>query len=258
MLPTCSRCARRNLPEQCVYHPAPLTRPKSDISVVPTSAASGLVSPTPTLPSYQLPSLQTSERAARTETPATQPSESGSKPQERELSEYLPSATGFFGATSSVALFADHTNSIRVETDVTSLCVPASVTAARIQRGMEVLALLSDVPFYEKMIARWFKLNPGGVIIEPFVAQWTSELWKSHHKVLRSQDPDGLRSLSELLWRNTQTQLKFDNKTTPREWLSMSTGSNLRWEVVGIIFILVGLLNLTLLGKIWLKESHIV
>ncbi|KAF1840198.1 uncharacterized protein K460DRAFT_348380 [Cucurbitaria berberidis CBS 394.84] len=26
MLPTCGRCARRNKPEQCVYHPAPLTK----------------------------------------------------------------------------------------------------------------------------------------------------------------------------------------------------------------------------------------
>lgn len=76
--PVCGRCARRNKPDQCVYHPAPLTKPRQSpgaqkISVTPirtsgtplplsieTNQRNGLVSP----PHSNTPSLYTREFSA--------------------------------------------------------------------------------------------------------------------------------------------------------------------------------------------------
>lgn len=41
-LPTCGRCSRRNKPEACIYHPAPLTKARGSSAL---SALSGLSEP---------------------------------------------------------------------------------------------------------------------------------------------------------------------------------------------------------------------
>jgi hypothetical protein len=55
---------------------------------------------------------------------------------------------------------------------------------------------------------------------------------------------EGLRQMSEKVWSNTMKPLSniLNRQTTPREFVANITGDNLRWEVVGIILTLVGLL----------------
>lgn len=44
-----------------------------------------------------------------------------------------------------------------------------------------------------------------------------------------------MQRLSELIWRNTQTPVVFDGRTSPSEWIALWSGPNIRWEVIAII-----------------------
>ncbi|TKA77154.1 hypothetical protein B0A49_03641 [Cryomyces minteri] len=48
--------------------------------------------------------------------------------------------------------------------------------------------------------------------------------------------------MSEAVWQNTQRSMVFDGTTTAREWAAKATGVHLRWEVIGLVFSVVGLI----------------
>jgi hypothetical protein len=160
-----------------------------------------------------------------------------------------PATTEFLGFTSYSSILAEHSTGLGLESQESNVGTPFNISLHHIKKGTEILALLIDMPLWERFIDRWFKLCPGVVVIEPMVRQWASELWQVHKKTLQSGKPDKLEELSVLVWQNTQSAVVFNRETTPREWVSKSTGVNLRWETVGTLFTIIGLLALTLMGK---------
>ena len=38
-----------------------------------------------------------------------------------------------------------------------------------------------------------------------------------------------------LQWRNTQSPLAYNGNTSPKQWILLSTGANIRWDVIGLI-----------------------
>lgn len=280
-MPTCGRCARRNMAEQCVYHPAPLSKA---LPTPHTSEASP--SPRPNLqicdtnPDTTSESLVTvSESAGRSnyhetlaeESLQVQPhsrSQRGVEDNQRTIQQSLTqtlgfsttsqSSPGFLGATSYSAILAENETNIGItSTDAGAGHGSfAAVSQTHVQKGAEMLLLLKDMPLFDRFIDRWFSLSRGIVVIEPMVKQWAASLWACHHKVLQSQRPDSMIKLSEVIWLNTLNPLKFNGKTTPREFVAIGTGENLRWEVVGIIFSVVGMLAMTLLDGDSIFLSH--
>jgi hypothetical protein len=105
----------------------------------------------------------------------------------------------------------------------------------RIQRGVEVLRLLKYTPHYIRFIYRLFENGPGILLLPPMTETWAKGIWTAFGPALESQDPEKMKSLSALIWKNSASSLVFDGNTTPTEWINLSTGNNLRWEVVGII-----------------------
>lgn len=152
---------------------------------------------------------------------------------------------GFFGATSYSCIFSEGLGNL--EAASAGLEAPQTldmtVSEERIARGCQVLAFLKDKPMINRFVSRWYEIceGAGGVCLELIMKEWLMKLGIHHGEVLTSQEPEKIRRLCELIWRNTQTPLVFSRKTTALEWAHLSTGQNLRWEVIGLIAAVVGL-----------------
>lgn len=285
--PVCGRCARRNKPDQCFYHPAPLTKtrsspaPQRPLSTArrPSSFSSrpvtderhnhGLASPpvsnTPSNHSIDISAFRsangtphnqplfTQSPALRSNLPAPTTEEDRfsaasipyTGPESASMS-FRDSKSGFLGPTSYNAVFTENPGSLSVITEAVDVDehsrLPA-VTVDKIQQGAEVLSMLSDIPTYRTFTQRWFAISPDGyIILQPALRIWIDELWSEFGTLLQEGKPEDLYGLSELVWRNTRRPFKIHGQTTAREWARSSSGRNLRWEVVGLILSIVGLI----------------
>lgn len=150
---------------------------------------------------------------------------------------------GFLGPTSYSAVFTENPTSLGIDpsddTDDVSRLPP--VSAEKIQQGAEVLALLRDMPLYEKLNQRLFDICDGIVVGQPIFRLWIDEMWAEFGQILTEGKPEQLRSLSELVWRNTRQTMQVHGQMTAREWAKSASGKHLRWEIVGLILSMAGL-----------------
>lgn len=285
MMPTCGRCLRRNKPEQCVYHPAPLTKALP----IPQATESTVSSPSETiaqkpdsyeiesnssaLPSYQpnaspietlvFPPFDDSSnpapRACRASSLPTQAWSTPNHGQGLEDAQALLTDSQTRGASLrflETAGFVSHA-AILAENELSFGIIPAnldspSIPASHVDKGALVLSMLKDLPIYNKYIEKWFSFTRGVIVIEPMVEMWSASLWTTWRQVLESQKADRLLQMSEKIWDNTMKPLSafLGKHTTPREFVAKTTGEHLRWEVIGILLTLVGLLAQTLQGEL--------
>lgn len=158
---------------------------------------------------------------------------------------FRDSKTGFLGPTSYSAVFTENPQSLSVITEPydqdESQRLPP-VSAEKIQQGAEVLAMLRDMPIYKRFTARWFDITDSIVVTRPVFQLWMDEIWSEFGRLLQEGDADQLRSMSEMVWRNTRKPLKVHGQMTAAEWARSASGRCLRWEVVGIILSMVGLI----------------
>lgn len=129
-------------------------------------------------------------------------------------------------------------------------CSNPRISPENVQKGVEILSLLKDIPIFERYIQRWYTVTQGIITIEPIIKQWMTSLSSEYAEVLQYQDVAQLRKLSEHIWQNTDQKLRSESVKTAREWIDLSTAQNLRWEVVGIILCLVGVVATTMPGKL--------
>ena len=175
-------------------------------------------------------------------------SASYASPESASMS-FRDSKAGFLGPTSYNAVFTENPSSLSAITEPhdaqDALRLPP-VPADKIRQGAEVLSLLRDVPIYQRFTARWFDLGDGILVNQLVYRTWVDELWSEFGQLLQESKPDQLQNLSELVWRNTQKPMKVHGQMTAREWASSASGRNLRWEVVGVILSMVGLIAVNL------------
>jgi hypothetical protein len=147
---------------------------------------------------------------------------------------------GFVGMTSYSSIFSEEV-CISGELDLRH---DRNVTISKecIARSSQALAFLKDRHMINRFVSRWFELDEGSgsISIEAIFREWLLKLWLYHGDTLTSQDPEKLHRLSSLLWRNTMSPVKFNKNTTAMEWARLSTGQNIRWEVIGLIATIVG------------------
>lgn len=93
---------------------------------------------------------------------------------------------------------------------------------------------------------RLSELSDGIVIMQPVFKTWIDELFAEFGPLLTESRPEDLRALSELVWRNTRRPFKAHARMTAKEWAKSASGKGLRWEIVGVILSLVGLIATTL------------
>jgi hypothetical protein len=153
---------------------------------------------------------------------------------------------GFMGMTSYSSIFADsQVQGLADLADVTAVderkCQHPAVPEERILRGCQVLAFLKDRSTINQFVGRFYEIEEGsGFCIEPIMKHWLLRLWVHHESTLSHQDPAQVRQLVELLWKNSNVPMTFDEHTTPSTWIQQATGPGIRWAVIGLIAAVVG------------------
>ena len=197
--PVCGRCARRGKPDQCIYHPAPLTKPRnspgpgpqgtskpssraSTVAPYPSAAPerlqSGLISPPASNETQQQGPIRQLDRGSSDHQSATRPlgvhSVIPSPVEERIGSSavsynspesgmsFREGKVGFLGPTSYSAIFTENSSSLGIveQDEVDDRALPP-VTVDKIKQGAEVLALLKDMPLYERFTQRFHEMCDG-------------------------------------------------------------------------------------------------
>lgn len=78
---------------------------------------------------------------------------------------FRDSRTGFLGATSYSAVYAENPNILQTpDIEETPDDLPGTSTD-RIQQGAQVLSMLKDLPVYRKFTQRWFELSDGIIVM---------------------------------------------------------------------------------------------
>lgn len=266
VLPVCSRCVKRKCAEKCVYHPNPLTRkrqaaqekepptPATTISeetspiIRPTVESSEPGSPyRPTSPGYHTLGVP---QLSSTEVPLSAPAKinrAASAPPlyshecEGELGRVNP---GFFGATNFMSIFTENLSNLGVvSTELEGPKLPRlAISNDQIVRGTQILYFLKDASLVHDFVNRSYAIGDGVsyFCIEPVMKQWLMKLWANHADTLKKGNPEKLRRLSELLWRNTLTSITVREDMDYKEWALQATGMNIRWEVIGLIAAIIG------------------
>ncbi|KAF2086359.1 hypothetical protein K490DRAFT_44726 [Saccharata proteae CBS 121410] len=236
IMPNCGRCARRRL--KCVYHPAPMTRGVSARLSEPA------LSPPLTDSPIESPRQET---AAVAQTVPVTVSNSVETPAARSAASVnFRLLNGFLGSTSFSAVLTEHEDSLGITESTENEPLPQTtsnprITTEHVRKGAEVLSLLKDMPIFDRYIQKFYNTCQGIVTIEPIMKHWASSLWSTYGNILQARDPEQLLLLSEKVWRNTEGRLRSDTVSTAQAWLELSSGDHLRWEVVGITLVVVGL-----------------
>jgi len=110
---------------------------------------------------------------------------------------------GFLGSISFDSVFAEN----RARTGIADADVDGDTETVSpldpddVRKGTEVLALLKDLPLFDHIIERWYKLCGSLIVLKYFSRNGSAELWKAHKEVLLSQNAFRLSQLSETVWR---------------------------------------------------------
>jgi hypothetical protein len=102
-----------------------------------------------------------------------------------------------------------------------------------IASGIEILRGIPDQQAGKILLSR--HVNPNGAWVKLAVEKIADSIWMTFGSTLRSSSTAELRRMSELISRNTLQPLREDF-TDPQDWFASFSGTNLRWEAIGILF----------------------
>lgn len=172
--------------------------------------------------------------------------------------------TGFQGPTSHFSILKETLGVLEQEPgDLDALDHQENiiVTNSRITEGCSILSFFSAQRMIERFVFKYYETcdDDDGLILFSIMKVWLQQLYQCHSDTLTSTprqdsrgmrlispDPTKIRKLSERIWRNTLTPLEFDATTSVKEWAKLGTGDGLRWEVLGLIALAIGLLTMEL------------
>jgi chromatin structure-remodeling complex subunit RSC3/30 len=258
--PICDRCARRGKSELCVYHPAPLTRQKSplDGSATPRPRKRLHVEgqrPEIVVEKNNAPSLQSPDSTATGI--RSYGSEGILRDQQianwtRKRSSF--STPGFLGLTSYSAVFSENEGNLGVAThgsaelgarDFSSIDAGSVLEddPRQVQLGAQLLLLLDDLELYERIAETWFEVSEGCVLGTPIIRMMFKFLKETYHAWIKDSTDrySSMLAFSKKIFDNGSNSIDFNSSTTPREYISLISGLNTRWEIIGLVFSIMGL-----------------
>ena len=158
---------------------------------------------------------------------------------------------GFLGSTSYAAVFTESQNQIGLDADQengelhqphSDPTVSSPGKDALIKEGAAVLALLSDFPIYGPFIDQWLDYARGLALIAPFMPECMASIKRDlYDPFVKAKSGRALLHASEMLFTNGAKPMKMDPGMTFRQYHTLFTGDNLRWEALGMVFTAVGL-----------------
>ncbi|TPX14556.1 uncharacterized protein E0L32_005248 [Thyridium curvatum] len=216
-------------------NPATASRPTPTVDVRASNARHSSTSGT----NHQRP------RATSAEPPAA-PHRAASAPAPDFRQDAIVTASpDFVGLTNYSSIFTEalgKLDGIFPELDV-EFRHNVSIPHARVIQSCEALSFLKDKHLINQFVTRYYETTKVNwqPALQWIVKEWLNRLWIYHGDALMSQQPDKIRRLVELIWRNTQIPLQFQKDIKPIDWVRLGTGFNVRWEVIGIIAAIVGI-----------------
>ncbi|KAB8202708.1 hypothetical protein BDV34DRAFT_146563 [Aspergillus parasiticus] len=197
--PICRRCQYRGMTTNCIYHPAPMTRPESRRHRRhhdPQRLSQLIASPTARL----------GNRDSITED--IQVYQGGSVPQ----------ASGIYEA-----------NSPSCSPTILDIC------NTDIQQGSTLLKRLNNISALTKLAERYIRSQSHMIPVPAFLAQTTIASLEEDPSIEKMSTRDQL-ARSILITGNTCRELELDVYTSPNTFCKMFTGPALRWEALGLLF----------------------
>ncbi|KAF3021012.1 hypothetical protein E8E14_010988 [Neopestalotiopsis sp. 37M] len=244
-LPVCDRCVLRRMEKRCIYHPAPMTKPRSSRPPASVSAQTRQSSVT---------SLIVEQPAARALPPVpdtAQPAFIGSTSLPSTPRTAHSADAGFFGPTAFSAVINDDQEVITQHVKhLYEQQLPhnthqsqGSITEERIQAGMKTLELLVEFPTFPECIYKYLEITYTCMVPDPFVKTCVTSLQQTMHDSMAPPSQSGagdLRQLVVTLCANTAKPLELFTHIAAKDYHSLFTGPNLRWETVGCVLALLG------------------
>ncbi|KEF59094.1 uncharacterized protein A1O9_03938 [Exophiala aquamarina CBS 119918] len=231
--PTCHRCQRRRISEQCVYLPPAKAR----------SALRGQHSESTTSPPSP-PRIQRNLEVLSTEiTPGHDKNITPPGPQW----PLFEGTRAWIGPTSFNAVYQENRvllGQLPRPPELAELCnaqIWAELAHRRglsssrwVQLGVEVLRQVPDTEqICDSLFARHVGPNEGWVrLAGKMVSQ---SLWKRYGSLLLGKQEENLEGLSRHLCQNHGVTVRED-ATDTNVWLESFSGKNLQWEALGILF----------------------
>ncbi|GFF98018.1 chromatin structure-remodeling complex protein RSC30 [Aspergillus udagawae] len=246
--PICSRCVRRGRADQCLYHPAPLTKPRDTKAAAirkprqkPThspgqsaniSVSAAGVSPigirdvsVPVSASVSASPLTIGESHAWEKRPFANPGFLG-------LTSYSDNVTGY-------AAVLDHAMRPRDSGNSSSGSIAAVVDLRQVELGAQVLLLLDHLPLFEELLEKRFAIWEGWI--------FGSQMFRCIIKVLRDLYRDATEGvqdkyasvleLSRTFFHNTATEIELRASMTLSEYVALSGA---RWDSYALVLSAVG------------------
>ncbi|KAJ5100108.1 hypothetical protein N7532_007109 [Penicillium argentinense] len=212
-MPICGRCIRRDLREDCIYHPAPLT---------------------------QLGSQRAKKRRlARDEAQIKDHAILQNEHRNWNQKKFSVSSPGFLGNTSYSNTFTDTANGLLNEMNSPIQVEVVPMDSKKVHLGAQVLTLLKNLAFYREVVNARFKLWEGWCLGRPLtemIFQLMEELWGSPPSDSVDQSIHALR-LSKQLFQTHARPLEI---SADMSWTQFKTIIAGRWETVGLLFCMTG------------------
>ena len=159
------------------------------------------------------------------------------------VAKTVVSPLGFLGESSASAVVAELIDSLgETPAEAVHAHNKDNITEAMIRKGAAVLYHLQGLESSLQCFLDWMVDSDGYLLFRPVYNIFVASTWRYLSSTL-CEVPHGerLRTLSRLVWRNTQKPIKISGDTTVEQWAHQATGENLRWETVGLLFSAVGL-----------------
>ena len=171
---------------------------------------------------------------------------------------------GFLGLTSSsvyVDYYAPQQHGIRdldededlINGGVDTAIAP-SYSQVQLNAGATLLLQILELPLFESLLHEYRQDAIGVNLISPWLTFICDSVKADLYEALRScegvDQESLLHDLSRGLFHNTSRALEYDGNCSLKDFASLFTGSNLRWETVGLFFAGVGLGSISSRGLI--------
>ncbi|TGO55360.1 hypothetical protein BCON_0093g00330 [Botryotinia convoluta] len=232
--PICLRCQRKGAAANCIYVPShpPSHGPSSEHSI--------------SNPSHPVRDI--------TNDSLVSPQTSGSIDSRIDHAASSRKVFGFYGPTSFSAPFLDNENGLVSDVDDEGECTlsPGSITTpptlsivtngqqtAEISLGMRILSQLPDQVTCESLMENYTLKSIEYAFHKPTILHCMKSSWFTFGQSLRHpRRPERLKEVVYLLSKNTSTE--FPEADDGDAWLSSISGMNFRWEILGILFCVLG------------------
>ncbi|GLA66540.1 hypothetical protein AtubIFM54640_009118 [Aspergillus tubingensis] len=223
--PTCNRCVRRGKSDLCVYHPAPLTKPRElsrPLKVTKIATKEQTLVPAKTLTWDSLGASSPVSVLGSAAFPN---------------SSKLPfSGSGFLGPTSYSGAFS---NSELDVVDFPSSTKSTPIDPQQVARGAQVLFLLEHLPLYAEISEKRFAVSTGWVFGIELMDQLFKVLGEVYRNAIQGSGNKYARllDLSRAFFKNTSTPIVTHESMSLAEYFSLASP---RWEILSLLFAFVG------------------